>query len=223
MIYYLPVHADLTPDPALSPLPDGFSRARVDITSGLPAQLVLSGTGLNVLLLAPTGRGRYWLDLDKTALVASGLPQRAKVEPIESMSLIREALSPVMIFSEARNIRAITPLSLNARVLIPGIGAGSGAAIELIILGFSLFAAAMTGPDAGASWIELGWRRIDQGHDAFSAPVARKSVRQHLRVTTGFGAARKQRPVDADYASAQTDDRVANSLRGGLNWRLTHD
>lgn len=224
MIIQHQIHAALTPEPSEQRLPLGFAQSRIELQQGLPAPVTVDGIGFNLLLSVPTGRGRYWLDQDKSALIATGTTQQLHVdENADETSPARKNLAPVLIFTESRVVRAVSPLIVNNRLIIPSTAASSKTSIEFMILGFSLFAAAMTGPEAGSSWINLAWRRIEKGSDTFSAPVARKSVRRRLKATTGTGSERTQRKIDTEFHSEAAPERSEPLSNGGVDWGLTHD
>lgn len=218
-----PVHDRMTPDPQDQSLPPDFTTRRVQLSRGLPTPLVLDGFGFSALLSVPTGRVRHWMTMDAAREVASHIPQRLPHPPEGLNADPREQASPVLMLVEGKTPSAVMPLVINARTLLPRTGEKGGPAVELVILGFSIFAEAMRGPLAGSSWIELGWRRFEKGTDAFIAPIARRSIRQNLSATFGTGQNKRKRQINADLQSDGAPDRLAGAPRGGLNWRLAHD
>ncbi len=219
-----PVHALLTPDPADVPLPTGATSVRLALGRGLPAPLQVPGLGLSVLLSAPTARVRAWLDaetnLDAYDSADDRLPRASPtvgpVAPIDA----RSRLAPVLIAVQGMVPIAVMPLIVNASVRLPRSAGTTGIVLELTLRGFLITAEAMRGPGAGASFVELAWRRLEGGANTFMAPVARDTVRTRLMAVTGEGHKRKRRRIDAEFL---TGTAGAADLRGGLNWRLTHD
>lgn len=217
-----PIHSRLTPDPAEAPLPAGFRTLRLALDRSLPSVLAVPGLALDVLLSVPTGRVGYWQALSDETVIAEAAPQRAPFPTGARGDDPRGRAVPTLILSQGRTPMALLPLVVNARTLLPRTGmAGSG--LEIVITGFSLTALAMRGPGAGSSWVELGWRPVSSGTDAFMAPVVRPGLRDRLVVTTGAGAGRGARAVDASLFTDAGSDAASGGVRGGTNWRLTHD
>lgn len=218
-----PIHSYLTPSPSEAQLPLGFTAVRVAVGQGLPAQLAVPGLGLSLLLSAPTARIRAWLDADPSETAAQSGPQLTPFPTVPRNDDPRAELAPVIIVSQGKSPVAIMPLVVNARCILPRAGQRSGTAIELLVRSFLLTNAAMVGPEAGPSFVELIWRDIAKGTDAFMAPVARPELRKRLTATTGIGADKARRAVSAELYTDAGRDAVGQSNRGGINWRLTHD
>lgn len=217
-----PIHSRLTPDPADTPLPPGFSVLRLALDRSLPCGLAIPGLALDVLLSVPTGRVGHWLALPEDTILAEAAPQRAAFPQAARGDDPRSRPVPTLILSQGRRPAALLPLVVNARTLLPRTGQ-PGLGLELAVLGFSLTTLAMRGPGTGSSWVELGWRQVSAGTDSFMAPVARPRLRDRLVVTTGTGAMRAARAVEASLYTEGGGDAAQDSLRGGTNWRLTHD
>jgi hypothetical protein len=218
-----PIHAYLTPDPGDVPLPSIMTELRVAVSRGLPAPLDIPGFGLTALLSVPTARIRGWMEAGAAEVAVASAPQRSPLPKGDRGDDVRATLSPVLILTEGRVPRALMPLIVNARTYLTRTGDQPGAAVELVIRGFQLTAEAMRGPAAGASFVELGWRRIEAGSDVFMAPVARPTVRQRLVATTGTRNERRRRPIAAEFDTSAGTDAEAQAVRGGINWRLTHE
>lgn len=218
-----PIHAALTPEPAEATLPSDFTETRVALARGLPAPLDAPGLGLTLLLSAPTARVRAWLDAPADEIAAESAPQRAEFPGAARGDDPRAALAPCLVVTRGKTPLALMPLVVNARTLLPRTGGATGAALELVLRAFSIPAEAMRGPGAGAGFVELAWRRIDAGTDVFMAPVARPALRRRLVATTGTGQDRARRAVAADLFTEAGADPQARTVRGGINWRLTHD
>ncbi len=218
-----PVHSLLTPDPGERVLPEGFTSERVVLGRALPVPLVLDGLGYSLLLNVPTGRVRYWLERDAAERVADSNDQRIPQPGGGLQQLAREQVSPVLLLVRDKSPVARIPLLVHNRVLVPGDGEQQGPVLEFVVLGFNIFAEAMRGPLAGGSWVELAWRRIEKGSDAFIAPIARRKLRDQLTATLGKQPPRQTRAVAAELYSDGAPEQLLGAPRGGLNWRLTHD
>lgn len=228
-----PIVQRLTPPPGDRPTPEWLQSLRLPLSQSLPTPLSLPGLDLTLLLVIPSARVRHWLAMPPDTVVAQGSTQSLLQADAVPRDDPRDTLAPALVFTRGRSLVARLPLRLHARTLLPRTGAGDNAgaplpaprdvALELVVLGFSLTAQALSGPGAGSSFVELAWRRIDRGTDAFMPPVARPALRQRLVATTGLGGDRGKRRLDAAPISAGSDDTATRGLRGGLQWRLTHD
>jgi hypothetical protein len=166
---------------------------------------------------------RYWLTQPGADLIASHAQQREPHPSDGRGDKPWEDVHPVLVFRENNATMAILPLMVNARTLLPRLGETSGSALEIVIQSFSLSVQAMRGPQAGSSWVQLAWQRLERGSDAFIAPIARRKLRQRLSATVGTGDTRQKRQISADMYSEGAPERLSGALRGGINWRLTHD
>jgi hypothetical protein len=215
-----PVHTILTPDPAETPVPPSFTALRVGLPHGLPVPLEVPGLGLTLLLSAPTARIRAWLTAEAEDVAAESALQHAHFPKNQRGDDPRAALAPVLIVTRGKTPLALMPLIANARTLLPRAG---GVALEIVLRSFLIPAEAMRGPSAGAGFIELAWRRIDVGTDAFMAPIARPAIRRRLVATIGTGSDKTRRAVAADFFTEAGTDPRAQAMKGGISWRLTHD
>lgn len=216
-----PILSFLTPDPGEAPNTALLRRLRIALPSALPTPVTLDGLGLTVLLVNGTGLVGGWLASPGDEPAATSAAERAPVAPTASLDDPRAAAAPALVFLREKRPVAHMPLRVNARTILPRTGASPGAALEVLVLAYSITAEAMRGPQAGSSFVELCFRRIDRGSAEFMAPVARVALRDRLLATTGTGDAKRRRPVEASFDTrAESDDSL--HLRGGLNWRLTH-
>lgn len=217
-----PVHALLTPPAGEAATPSALQRLALRLERGVPAPMSLPGLDWRVLLWVPTGRVRAWLDAPADDIVTNSIDDHAGFPELPRGDDPRGQVAPALLFMHGTDPIGRLPLRLHTRTLLPRTGPRAGPAIEIELLGFRLAAAALRGPSAGSSRIDVAWRRIDRASVAFHAPIARRSLRPRLVATTGTSPDQTKRVIDAAPDTDGSPGAPADGRRGGLAWSLTH-
>lgn len=159
--------------------PDDLVRLRTSLTRGLPDRIVLD-QGAQLAIAAPTGGVRLWTSGQPGELVSTSQSEHASFDPAHPAPADPRAQAPLRLYLLVDGqLAASLPLRLGALTSEPDNGV-SGVQIELMVLGWEVYAASLRGPGDYGSWIELAWRRINRGASGFQAPVAPSSLRPLL-------------------------------------------
>jgi len=214
-----PTVARLTPPSR--PLPAGMTVTRADIAPGLPYQLDISPGGLRVILTLSTGLVRPLVQSDPTDVVMSSALESDPRGPVTTLTDMladcRAEASPRLLFASGLTLVGQCPLTVGRDVLIPSAAGADSAGTQLRVMGFSINASALVGTSAVGSWIELAWRDVLPGSDAFDSLVLRPELRGKVFYTRTQGEDIEEvRIEDGTLSSA------ADSPNHGLSWELTH-
>jgi len=158
------------PDPP--ELPDGFAMLQSSITNGLPHVIDLPNN-IRLTVTLPTGLLPHWLDADPTELVATSDDETA-ARPAQLQEEIGTTGRPPLRLAARRSGLALgtMPFALQAaRVLRNDGDATAGAAVEVILLGWTIHAGTIRGAGDFGSSISLAWRRADLAVEVFGPPV----------------------------------------------------
>lgn len=155
--------------PADAPaLPGDFARLRQPLTRGLPFTFALDGD-LALVLILPTGVANQWRELDPSTVVASSDPELAPhlaprgADPLE--------LPPLrLLVRRGTGVIAVLPLAVNRVSRVTPDGDGAQTVLELVLIGWVLHAGTIRGAGAFGSFLELAWRRVGAGANAFDLP-----------------------------------------------------
>lgn len=228
-----PTTARLTP--AERPPPAELNATRLELNRGLPQRLDVAPTGLRVVLSVATGLVRPLLHLPPETVVLSADEQRAPArwsppDPSDptgasravsaALAQSRERAAPRLLFIAGGRFVAACPLVTGARVLVPGARTHASAVAEIWVTAFAITASALVGRGATGSWIDLGWRALARGTDAFDSAVLRPALRGRLVYSRRRDGRREVLTVSTDLLSP---DAAATAVAGGLHWRLMHD
>jgi hypothetical protein len=168
----IPVVGLLTPAPLSLP-PDGYTRVTQSIQTGLPFRVDV-GTGLALVLIAPTGVATAWRDADPRTVISSAADEAEPFDPsaLEGSPTAPPARMPlrVLVVSGGRALAAV-PLRAGRLRLAPDGGADdAGTLLEIVVLGWELHAGTLRGAGDVGSTIDLAWRRADKPADTFEPP-----------------------------------------------------
>ncbi|AIE86495.1 hypothetical protein [Fimbriimonas ginsengisoli] len=153
-------------------LPDDFQIVRSNMVNGLPHYVDLTkNTRLKIVL--PTGLLQPWLDSDPSALAATSEDEKAPHStdaPEEIGGVSRPALR--FAASIAGATIATAPFALGARRTLRDDGdPATGAAIEVALLDWRVYAGTVRGPGDFGSYVQFGWRVANRAVDNFGPPV----------------------------------------------------
>jgi hypothetical protein len=140
------------------------------LTSGLPQTVVLDGD-VSLALTLPTGLALQWRDADPTALVSSSVVELEPYtsDPSEPVGAVRRAPLRMLVLVAGRTVAAV-PLVAGLHRTVPDQGGPDGVRIELEVARWEIRAGTLRSPGDFGSFVELAWRRADQGGDAFAPP-----------------------------------------------------
>ncbi|KAG1713689.1 hypothetical protein GQR58_002157 [Nymphon striatum] len=231
-----PITARLTPQDRRPPR-DGVTMLRSDITRGLPHRIDIAPQGLRILLTVATGQFRTLMNAASETTVSHGSSQskadsQAGIEDTmtparlrtfksaqtqKSLFQSRQRACPRLVFVNDGKFIGQCPAIIGQAVLIPSSrssAASAGTWIEVV--GLSIQAGALVGGASTTSWIELAWRDIRSGSNAFDSRVLRPELADRLfYARNDADGALEIIPVDAEQASDTPDTRAQ---AGGLNW-----
>lgn len=150
-------------------LPDDFQIVRSNIVNGLPHLVDLNkNTRLKIVL--PTGLMQPWLDADPSSLVATSEDETKPFDPANPGSSERPALR--WTGTQAGNALGTAAFSVGARRTLRDDGdAVQGAALEVALLDWRIYAGSIRGIGDFGSYVQLGWRVAGQAISDFGPPV----------------------------------------------------
>ena len=164
----LPMDRFLTPEKP-SAIPAGFTRSRQQLTRGVPFQWPLEAD-LSLVLLVPTGFAALWRDADPDVVVSAAVDEtRAHIaprgtDPLERPAirvLLRRGGATLTTIPLAAGLARVTPDSDAARTVI-----------DLYVADWLLHVGCVRGPGDYGSYVDVAWRRVDAGANAFPlAPI----------------------------------------------------
>jgi hypothetical protein len=155
---------------------DDFAVIRAPLNNGLPYFIDLTKV-LRLKLTLPTGLMRPWLDADPTALATTS------DDELRPRSSADAAAKPALRLSIIRSGTALAtiPATLGAQRRLPAAGdPAQGAALDIVLLGWSIFAGTMQGPGDFGSFVQFGWKTADQAQSAFGPPVINPFLQRRL-------------------------------------------
>jgi hypothetical protein len=156
----------LVPADAPAP-PDGFQRLRQPLTRGVPFSFALDGE-LSLVLILPTGVATLWRDLDPGTVIASSDAELAPHAPPRGTDPL--AVPPLrLLLRRGSNLLAALPLAAGLARVAPD-GDGAASTVELVLLAWTLHAGCVRGAGEFGSFVELAWRRVGAGRNAFDLP-----------------------------------------------------
>jgi hypothetical protein len=174
----LPIPIDRILVPA-SPftVPDGFQRQQYRLLRGVPSDIILDAQ-VTLTLAVPTGLGTTWRDADVSRLVSSSeqgyapapdpasLPSEAGVPP----NWLARPPARLLVRFSRRTAVAVPLVAGLRRIVADGGNPERGARMELIIIGWALFAGSLRGPGDFGSYLDVAWRRCEAGQSTYSIP-----------------------------------------------------
>ena len=159
----MPIDRFLTPEEPIA-IPAGFTQSRQELTRGVPFQWPLE-SDLSLVLLVPTGFAALWLEADPDAVVSAATDETlAHVSPRGADPLERPAIR--VILRKGSDTLATIPLAAGLSRVTPD-GDGGRTAVDLYVANWLLHAGCVRGPGAYGSFVEVAWRRIERGANAF--------------------------------------------------------
>lgn len=159
-----------------TPPPDTFTTVNLRIAGGLPYTYAIDSRW-SVTLRYPTGVARRWMDADPTEVASADPPQRASFDPAAPDAGFPDPVR--LTVSLDRSTRATIPLVASQRAFIVG-GGTPPAALELIVVSWTITAGTVKGPgDFGAS-LRLAWRDGSAAVEVFATPPVSPPVLQRL-------------------------------------------
>jgi hypothetical protein len=164
----MPIDRFLTPEEPIA-IPPGFTRSRQELTRGVPFQWPLE-SDLSLVLLVPTGFAVLWRDADPGAVVsAAGDETQPHIAPRGADPLERPAIR-ILLRKGGQTLTTI-PLAAGLSRVTPDADGGR-TVIDLYVADWLLHAGCVRGPGDYGSYVDVGWRRIDAGANAFPlAPI----------------------------------------------------
>jgi len=164
----MPIEAFLTPETTLAS-PAGFARSRQELTRGVPFQWPLD-SDVSLVLFVPTGVAAMWRELDPSIVVSSSLDE---IRPHESPRGADPQEHPPLrlLLRHGRATLAAIPLAAGLSRVTPD-GDSARTIIDLLILEWLLHAGCVRGPGDYGSFINVAWRRAEQGANVHAlAPI----------------------------------------------------
>jgi hypothetical protein len=170
----IPVSRYLVPA-AAPPPPDTFTTTSLPIAGGLPFTHAVDARW-SVTLRYPTGVARRWLDADPHEVVSSDIPERTAVAADPS----DPGRDPVRLtVALDRSTRATIPLTAGLRTFVVG-GGTPPAALELIVVSWTITAGTVKGPGDFGSSLQLAWRDGAEAVEVFATPPVSPPVLERL-------------------------------------------
>ncbi len=170
----IPVSRYLVPATAPGP-PDTFTTVSLPLAGGLPFTTAIDARW-SLTLRYPTGVANFWLGADPREVVSSDLPERAPVPP-EPADPGRDPVRLSVTLDRATE--ATIPLTAGLRTFIVG-GGTPPAALELILLGWTITAGTVTGPGDFGSSLQYAWRDGAAAVEIFATPPVAPPVLKRL-------------------------------------------
>ncbi len=183
-----PIQRYLTPDPPpgggdLSAA--GFTLIDDRITGGLPHTMRLDD-GADLTLFLPSGLAHTWRTLDPATVVSLGESERRAHDPAVAPETAPAGRVPLLLRLRVGGApAAVCPVVAGRRGFLPeGDRAqdadAAGVRVEVVVLGWALYAGTVRGPGDYGSFIKLAWRRADQAVAHFSTPPVNPYVIRRL-------------------------------------------
>lgn len=147
------------------PPPETFTTVSLPIAGGLPFTQAIDARW-SVTLRYPTGLARRWLNADPHEIVSSDLTERAAV-PADTSDPGRDPLRLTVTLD--RSTRATIPLTAGLRTFVVG-GGTPPAALELILVSWTITAGTVKGPGDFGSSLQLAWRDGAEAVEVFATP-----------------------------------------------------
>jgi len=157
-------------------VPNGFTLVDQKMTRGLPHVIALDKS-TSVTVVLPSGLARAWRDADSALVVSSSEAEQAPSVPEAADDVAR----PPLRLGIDRNgtVLGTIPLAAGLRQVVPRDG-GSGAAIELVVLGWELRAGTVRGAGDFGSRVTLAWRIADRASAEFTPPPINANLARRL-------------------------------------------
>jgi hypothetical protein len=182
--------------------PPDLTEATFDLTAGVPAAFPLTSE-LSLTVVVPTGQVQSVLDADGTAVATSDRAQRlgstGAAEAIGSVARLPARL----VLQRTGTVIGSLPLVAGLRGVFPNDGGTTGAAVELVVLAWTIEAGTLVGPGSFGSRVRLAWRSVGAGADTFEPPPVDPSIVTRLldprQAQSTLGAAVQRAP--GGYAS----------------------
>lgn len=164
--------------PAPEPLPPDFARLTTPLSAGLPQTIELDRE-ISLAVTLPNGLARSWLEADPSHVVSSSADELAPAPAGASADddRIRSPLRLLVLVGGA--LVAAVPLAAGLRRTVPDDASGD-ALVELVVLGWDVRAGSLRGPGDAVSNLDLAWRRVIRGSDAFEPPRLHPAVAVRL-------------------------------------------
>jgi hypothetical protein len=164
----MPMDRFLTPEDPIA-IPAGFTRSRQELTHGVPFQWPLEAD-LSLVLLVPTGFAALWREADPDVVVSAASDEtQPHIAPRGADPLERPAIR-LLLRKGAETLAAI-PLAAGLSRVTPDTDSGRSL-IALYVADWLLHAGCVRGPGDYGSFIDMAWRRVDRGANAFPlAPI----------------------------------------------------
>jgi hypothetical protein len=164
----MPMDRFLTPDDPIA-VPAGFTRSRQELTHGVPFQWPLEAD-LSLVLLVPTGFAALWREADPDLVVSAASDEtQPHIAPRGADPLERPAIR--MLLRKGAETLTTIPLAAGLSRVTPDADGGP-AMIDLYVADWLLHAGCVRGPGDYGSFVDVAWRRVDTGANAFPlAPI----------------------------------------------------
>jgi hypothetical protein len=182
--------------PGARPAPAGMNLLAHEFLNGLPGRVPLTAE-LALVLSAPTGAMKVWLDVPPSAVVYDAAREAAPAPPDEP-SAGPEPVPFRLYLMSGPALVAAAPLRLGRRTTLPETGTPL---LELVLLDAVITAGAVRGLPLSGSRLRLAWRRpgMPAGDPARNDPPppapARSGVARRLwRESAGFRPTRGPTP-----------------------------
>jgi hypothetical protein len=183
--YLVPEHSTL--------VPDGFTRVDEPMTRGLP-HIISLDRSTKVTFVLPSGLARAWRNAESADLVSASDEQHAPAvsDPLQPEGDV--ARPPIRLLIErGGQVLGAVALAAGLRQVVPNDGGvARGAAIELVVLGWTLRAGTVRGPGDFGSRITLAWRLADRGSNEFAPPPINPNLARRLAQTGGQTTGRRR-------------------------------
>lgn len=158
-----------------------YTIVRSAMTNGLP-HIIDVTQDLRLKVTLATGLMQTWLDADPSALVASSddeLHPRPNGSGDDIGGVSRPALRLALI--KGGSALSTMPAANAVQRSLPDAGDGAqGVALDIVLLGWSIFAGTLRGPGDFGSFIHLGWKTADAAVSEFAPPAMNPFLRRRL-------------------------------------------
>jgi hypothetical protein len=142
--------------PGARPAPTGMDLVEQEFANGLPGRVPLTDD-LVLVVSAPTGALRLWMDLPADTTVYDSAVEARPVDPASPGPSAAEALPLRLYMMSGTKLLAAAPLRLGKRMLLPETGAPL---LELVLLSAVVTAGAVRGLPLSGARVRLAWRRV---------------------------------------------------------------
>lgn len=163
----IPVNRYLVPDRTTLALPADAVRIQQALVRGLPATLQLDAQ-LSLVLYVPTGDAALWRDAPPDAPALTAADETSPRSPDDVEEPVARAPARLVLRGGGANLAA-TPLRPGLACRLPDDGAAP-ALVQLWVIDYAIYAGTLGDAGDYGSFIDLAWRRIDRGTDAFALP-----------------------------------------------------